>query len=57
MSHAIDQVEPDLPEDRAERRDFLVLVAGAMGAVGAEAATWPPIDSMNLPPMCTHQLP
>ncbi|MGB8842431.1 MAG: ubiquinol-cytochrome c reductase iron-sulfur subunit [Aliidongia sp.] len=29
------------------RRDFLVLVAGAMAATGAAAATWPFIDSMN----------
>jgi ubiquinol-cytochrome c reductase iron-sulfur subunit len=36
--------------DRAEgasRRDFLYLTAGAMGAVGAGAAAWPLIDSMN----------
>lgn len=31
----------------ATRRDFLYLTAGAMGAVGAAAATWPLIDSMN----------
>jgi ubiquinol-cytochrome c reductase iron-sulfur subunit len=29
------------------RRDFLVLAAGAMGAVGAAAFAWPLIDQMN----------
>jgi ubiquinol-cytochrome c reductase iron-sulfur subunit len=31
----------------ATRRDFLYLTAGAMGAVGAGAAAWPLVDSMN----------
>jgi ubiquinol-cytochrome c reductase iron-sulfur subunit len=31
----------------ATRRDFLYLTAGAMGAVGAGAAVWPLVDSMN----------
>ena len=30
-----------------ERRDFLVLTAGAFGAVAAGTAAWPLIDSMN----------
>ena len=34
------------PDDR-ERRDFLYLTAGAMVVVGAAAAIWPFIDSMN----------
>lgn len=29
------------------RRDFLYLAAGAVGAVGAAAAVWPLIDSLN----------
>ena len=29
------------------RRDFLVMAAGAMGAVGAGAFAWPLIDQMN----------
>ena len=29
------------------RRDFLVLAAGAMGAVGASSFAWPLIDQMN----------
>ena len=29
------------------RRDFLVLAAGAMGAVGAASVAWPLIDQMN----------
>jgi ubiquinol-cytochrome c reductase iron-sulfur subunit len=31
----------------AGRREFLVLTAGALGAVGAATAAWPLIDSMN----------
>ncbi len=31
----------------ANRRDFLVLLAGALSVVGAAAAIWPFIDSMN----------
>lgn len=31
----------------ANRRDFLYLTAGAMGAVGAGSALWPLVDSMN----------
>ncbi|MFQ5772878.1 MAG: ubiquinol-cytochrome c reductase iron-sulfur subunit [Kiloniellaceae bacterium] len=38
-------VGPSGPDET--RRDFLYLVAGAMGAVGAAAALWPLIDSMN----------
>src|SRR4051812_38123705 len=33
--------------DSAPRRDFLLLTAQAMGAVGAAALVWPLIDSMN----------
>jgi len=33
--------------DSAPRRDFLILTAQAMGAVGAGALIWPFIDSMN----------
>ncbi len=33
--------------DSAPRRDFLVLTAQAMGAVGAAALIWPFVDSMN----------
>ena len=33
--------------DSAPRRDFLLLTAQAMGAVGAAALAWPLIDSMN----------
>src|SRR5437868_1515662 len=29
------------------RRDFLYLTAGAMGAVGIGASVWPLVDSMN----------
>ncbi len=47
MTAAHDQIVE--PTDRREspRRDFLYLVAGAMGAVGTGAAVWPLIDSMN----------
>ncbi|MDX2094934.1 MAG: ubiquinol-cytochrome c reductase iron-sulfur subunit [Alphaproteobacteria bacterium] len=33
--------------DSAPRRDFLLLTAQAMGAVGAAALVWPFVDSMN----------
>ena len=46
---------PQSPENKgaighvpdAPRRDFLVLTAQAMGAVGAAALLWPFVDSMN----------
>lgn len=34
-------------EDGATRRDFLMLTAGAFGAVGAGCFAWPFIDSLN----------
>ena len=34
-------------KDGASRREFLTYTAGAMGAVGAAAAAWPLINSMN----------
>ena len=34
-------------QDKATRRDFLYLVAGGFGAVGAGAVLWPFIHSMN----------
>lgn len=37
----------DSTKDGATRRDFLYLTAGSMAAVGAGAAAWPLIDSMN----------
>lgn len=40
MSDTVTTTEPT-------RRDFMVLTASAMGAVGAAAALWPFIDSMN----------
>jgi ubiquinol-cytochrome c reductase iron-sulfur subunit len=36
-----------LSSEAAPRRDFLVLVAGGMAAVGAAAMLWPFIDSLN----------
>src|SRR5260370_14621375 len=33
--------------DGTTRRDFLILAASAVGAVGAAAAVWPLINSMN----------
>jgi ubiquinol-cytochrome c reductase iron-sulfur subunit len=38
---------PDTGDEDAGRRDFLILAAGAMGAVGAASFAWPLIDSMN----------
>jgi ubiquinol-cytochrome c reductase iron-sulfur subunit len=40
------QTEGITPPDEG-RRDFLILVAGAIGGVGAAAALWPLIDSLN----------
>lgn len=34
-------------EDGTTRRDFMVLTASALGAVGACAVAWPFVDSMN----------
>lgn len=34
-------------EDGQTRRDFLMLTAGAFGAVGAGCFAWPFIDSLN----------
>ena len=39
-AHTSDMAEPN-------RRDFLVIAAGAFAAVGAAAALWPAIDQMN----------
>ena len=36
-----------LSADGETRRDFLLLVSGALGVVGAATAIWPFIDSMN----------
>ncbi|MBV9965746.1 MAG: ubiquinol-cytochrome c reductase iron-sulfur subunit, partial [Alphaproteobacteria bacterium] len=33
--------------DGGTRRDFLILTAGALGAVGTACAIWPFIDSLN----------
>ena len=38
---------PDSGDEDGERRDFLILAAGAMGVVGAASFAWPVIDSMN----------
>ena len=37
----------DSAPDHAPRRDFLLLTAQAMGALGAAALVWPLVDSMN----------
>src|SRR5271154_2648837 len=38
---------PPADDDSQSRRDFLVLTAGAMGAVGACVAAYPLVQSMN----------
>ena len=38
---------PHSDQDGATRRDFLMLTAGAFGAVGAGCFAWPFIDSLN----------
>ena len=45
MSTDVQTGEITPPDER--RRDFLILVAGAIGGVGAAAALWPLIDSLN----------
>ncbi|MFQ6017496.1 MAG: ubiquinol-cytochrome c reductase iron-sulfur subunit [Kiloniellaceae bacterium] len=42
-----ERADPAHLGDGETRRDFLYLAAGAVGAVGAAAAVWPLIDSMN----------
>src|SRR5690606_32909641 len=37
----------DTQPDDPSRRDFMVLTASALGAVGACAVAWPFVDSMN----------
>lgn len=46
MSHHAHQSEPH-SHDGETRRDFIVLAASAMGAVGAGVVAWPLINSMN----------
>jgi ubiquinol-cytochrome c reductase iron-sulfur subunit len=41
-----DSPSADHPENPC-RRDFIVLTAGALGAVGTASALWPLVDSMN----------
>lgn len=44
----VSEIDPTPGGDNGDtRRDFLYLLAGATGAGGAAAATWPLIDSMN----------
>jgi ubiquinol-cytochrome c reductase iron-sulfur subunit len=45
MSESAD--DRDLDAAGENRRDFLVLLAGALGVVGAATTIWPFIDSMN----------
>lgn len=42
-----DQQALGLEEDGQTRRDFLIITASALGAVGAAVAVWPLIDQMN----------
>jgi ubiquinol-cytochrome c reductase iron-sulfur subunit len=42
----MDNPSSESPEDPC-RRDFIVLTASALGAVGAAAAAWPIVHSMN----------
>ncbi len=41
------QATPETPEPQKSRRDVLVLSAYSLSAVGAAAAIWPFVDSMN----------
>ena len=42
-----DTAHPIAPEGGATRRDFLTLTASAIAGIGAAAAIWPFVDSMN----------
>jgi ubiquinol-cytochrome c reductase iron-sulfur subunit len=46
-AHPSHTTSPSHAPDSTPRRDFLLLTAQAMGAVGAGALLWPFIDSMN----------
>jgi ubiquinol-cytochrome c reductase iron-sulfur subunit len=39
--------EADRKKDEVTRRDFVVLTANSMAAVGACCALWPMVDSLN----------
>lgn len=47
MSDTAHETTGDQDDIDAGRRDFLYMATGAMGAMGAAAAVWPFIDSMN----------
>jgi ubiquinol-cytochrome c reductase iron-sulfur subunit len=47
MAQSAQQSSVDLHGAPTSRRDFLTLAATALGGVGAAAAIWPLIDSMN----------
>lgn len=47
MSEKLTDTSPVSRGAAGNRRDFLYLVAGAMGAVGTATVLWPLIDSMN----------
>ena len=47
MSDHSTSPSPQPQENGATRRDFMMLTAGALGAVGAGAVAWPLIHSMN----------
>jgi ubiquinol-cytochrome c reductase iron-sulfur subunit len=46
MAMSVEAEPSGLPHE-ADRRDFLLLVTAALGAVGVGAAIWPFLDSMN----------
>lgn len=47
MSEELASAPPGVPPEGETRRDVLYYTVAAMGAVGAAAAAWPFIDSMN----------
>ncbi len=46
-SHSGDNTDSQQHEDGTTRRDFMLLTASALGAVGAGVAAWPLVNSMN----------
>ena len=43
----VEEEEKDNKEEKVSRRDFMVLTAGSMAAVGAACSMWPMVDSLN----------
>ena len=47
MADTASESDQTSPQDEETRRDFLILAAGAMGAIAAIGVVWPLIETMN----------